>query len=158
MVSFVWAVILWSIAFILVPLERIKQIWPVLIVSFVWLFVLDYIFAALGYYHFENAIFEVGGIPLIYLVGGSAGGLLMMNWLPRRPLYKIFTVLFFSGLLSISAYIFELLGAFTPAKGYNYLLNYLLNTAGLSLLVWLSLEFVDEKIIYSGNKTRLFNK
>lgn len=158
MVSFIWAIILWSIVFILVPVERIKQIWPVAIVSFVWLFVLDYIFVMLGYYNFINVVWAVGGIPLIYIVGGSAGGLLMMNWLPRRSLYKVFVVLFFSGLLSVSAYVFELLGAFTLGKGYNHLINYIFNTAGLSLLVWLSLEFVNEEIIYSGNKTRLFSK
>jgi len=78
-----------------------------------------------------------------------------MNWMQRNQLYKILLVSSFSGLLVLSAHLFEKLDAFTYLNGFNHALDFVLNVAGLSFLVWISLALVGEETIYlAENKTR----
>lgn len=152
MESIIWAIVLWLLVIILIPVERIKQLWPVAIISFVWMFVLNYTFVRFGYYQFTNQFAMIGGIPLLIPIGGSAGGVLLMNWMPRNPLYKLLFVLVFAGFLHLGTTIFMKLDAFMMF--FNHFLHFAVNIAGVSILVFLSFAFVDEEKIYEGNKIR----
>jgi len=77
-----------------------------------------------------------------------------MNWFPRNPLYKISVVLLFSGFMGIASYIYQELHAFQMSLGFNHLLHFFVNVAGVSVLAWLSLGILGEDTIYEGNKTR----
>jgi hypothetical protein len=155
MENLVWAISLWTLVLILIPLQRLKEIWPVAIISFIWLFIIEYIFVHLGYIQFTKYLIIIGGVPPFHLLGGSAGGILLMNWMQRNQLYKILLVSSFSGLLVLSAHLFEKLDAFTYLNGFNHALDFVLNVAGLSFLVWISLALVGEETIYlAENKTR----
>lgn len=155
MENLIWAIILWALVLILIPLERLKELWLVGVISFVWFYVIQYIFINLGYYRYTHILLSIGGVPLIQTIGASAGGILLMNWMQRNQLYKILLVGFFSGLLVLSVHVFEGFDAFTYLGGFNHTLDFVLNVAGLSILVWMSLALVGEETIYQAeNKTR----
>lgn len=152
MESLLWAVILWLLVFILIPIGRIKLLWPVAVISFIWMFILNYIFIRFGYYQFMHQFAMVGGVPLLIPVGGAAGGILLINWMQRNPLFKIFIILVFAGFLHFGTTIFISLEAFMMY--FNHFLHFAVNIAGVSILIFLSFAFVDEESIYEGNKTR----
>lgn len=154
MESIVWAVALWLLVFILIPYDRVKQIWPVAAISFVWMFFLNYLFVRLGYYMFMHKVLAVGGVPIPIPVGGAAGGILLMNWMQRKQLYKILIVLIFAGFLNLASVVFMRFNAFMMLHGFNHFLHYVVNVAGISILVWLSLALVGEEKIYEGNRLR----
>lgn len=154
MENILWIVSLWLLVFILIPMERIKLLWPVSIISFVWMFTLNYIFIHLGYYDFTKSILPVAGVPLLIPLGGAAGGILLMNWMHPNPLYKVLIVLLFSGFMNIASSIFMWRDAFMMMNGFNHFLHYVVNVAGVSILVFLSLALVGEEKIYTGNKIR----
>ena len=156
MTSVIWATMLWGIVLILLPIERLRLIWPVGIISFILLFIIDFTFSNLGYYKFIGEAFAIGGIPLFYLAGGAAGGILLVNWLNRNVWSKIIAILLFSSLLVISEYIFLITGVFKHLHNFDLLISFTLNIAGLSMLVWLSFAVVGEEEIYNGNKGRFY--
>lgn len=152
MESILWAIILWLLVFILIPPERIKQLWPVAVISFIWMYILNYTFVRFGYYQFIHQFAMVGGVPLLIPVGGSAGGILLMNWMQRNPLLKILIILVFASFLHFGTTIFMKFNAFTMY--FNHFLHFAVNIAGVSILIFLSFAFVDEEKIYEGNKIR----
>lgn len=153
MYNIAWAVILWLLVFILIPFPRIKQLWPVALISAIWMFILNYIFIRLGYYQFTHVIVAIAGVPFFHVIGSAAGGILLMNWMQRSPLYKVFIVLLFSGFLNLASIIFMRLDSFIMLGGFNHVLHFAINIAGVSLLVWFSLALGEENI-YEGKKTR----
>jgi len=154
MENIIWALSLWALVFVLIPLERLKQLWPVAVIAYIWMYIMNFTFVYLGYYKFTKQIVELFGVSLLIPLGGAAGGILLMNWFPRNPLYKISVVLLFSGFMGIASYIYQELHAFQMSLGFNHLLHFFVNVAGVSVLAWLSLGILGEDTIYEGNKTR----
>ncbi|HBV96032.1 MAG: hypothetical protein JL50_05325 [Peptococcaceae bacterium BICA1-7] len=158
MENLIWAIGLWALVFVLIPIERLKEIWPVAVVGIIWQFIMNYMMIEGGYYRFNSWIVIIAGVPLFHLIGGAGGSILLLNWMKRNPLYNVILVLFFSGLLLLSESIMIRYGAFQYTNGFNSFLSYLQNVAGLSILVWLSLALVGQEKIHGGNKTRFFRK
>ena len=154
MENLIWAVVLWLLVLILIPLDRIKQLYPIAILSFVLLFALNYTFVQLGYYQFTKFLVLIAGVPPFHVLGGAGGGVLLLNWLPRSPLNKVLYITGFTALLSLSAYVFGLLEVIVFLRGFDHFLDFIVNLAGLSVLVWLSIALVGQERIYEGNKTR----
>ncbi len=152
----VWAVVMWLLVFILVPLNRLRLLWPVAIVSILLLFVMNFTFIQLGYYHFTKNAPAIAGVPLFVLIGGAGGGILLMNWMQRNSFYKMLLVLLFSGLLVLATEALIRSGAFEMQNGFNQTLHYFINVAGLSILVWLSFAVTGEEKIYEGSKGKIF--
>ncbi|MDD4237070.1 MAG: hypothetical protein PHT62_00745 [Desulfotomaculaceae bacterium] len=152
----VWAVVLWLLVFTLVPFDRFKLLWPVVVIATLLLFAMNFTFIQLGYYHFTKSAPAIFGVPLFVLVGGAGGGVLLMNWMQRNSFYKMLLVLVFSGLLVLATEVFIRTGAFEMQNGFNQILHYFINVAGLSILVWLSLAVTGEEIIYEGRKAKIF--
>ncbi len=153
MENLIWAVALWGAVFILIPRERIKRLWPVAVISLIMMTLLTYLFVLLGYYHFTKYLILFSGIPPFHVLGGSAGGILLMNWMPRDPLYKLLVVILFSSLFTLAGFLFDLLNVIKFTRGFNHFLDFFVNLAGISFLVWLSFALVGEETVYEGNKT-----
>ncbi|MCL5781127.1 MAG: hypothetical protein M1119_09605 [Firmicutes bacterium] len=154
MENIIWAVALWLLVFIIIPMERIRQIWPAAVLAAVWMFILNYIFISLGYYQFTRYIVTIGGVPLFHLIGSAAGGGAIDQLGGEKFLIKVLIVVVFAGLLNLASTLFMMLGAFKMLDGFNHVLHFSINVAGVSLLVWLSLALLGEEKVYEGNKTR----
>jgi hypothetical protein len=154
----IWAVTLWLMVFIFIPVSRFRQLWLVAVLSPLLLFIMNYTFTHLGYYQFTRSAVTVAGVPVFILLGGAAGGLLLMNWVQRGPLSKIVLVLLFSGLIVLATEIYLRLNAFIMLGGFNQTLHFFVNVAGLSVLVWLSLAAVGEETVYKGNEISFLSK
>lgn len=67
MENLIWSVILWALVFIIIPIGRIKKLWPVGVISFIWMTTLTFIFVHLGYYHFLKYFVMLAGVPPLCL-------------------------------------------------------------------------------------------
>lgn len=148
-----WAATTWLLLLIFVPIGRIKQIWVVGLISLIWFFIINFVFIQLDYYHYSHMMLSIGGIPIIHLIGSAAGGMLLLNWMTRDEIYKPIITAFFSGLLTLSDYFHVIYGGIIHSNKFTLLLDYVLNYAGLSALVWICIGILGEEIIYQGNKT-----
>lgn len=81
-----------------------------------------------------------------------------MNWMPRRPLYKVFLVAAAAGFFSLSEFVFMKFGAFVYGHGFIPLISYIHSFAMLSILAWLCLDVVGEETIYGVRKSRFWLK
>lgn len=156
MENLVWAIILWAAVFVLVPVKRIKQLLPAAAITFVWFFTVNYFFINLGYYRFTHVLISFLGVPLIQVIGGAAGGILLVNWLTSSPLSKLAALLAGGSFFSLSEYVFRLFGAFVYGHGFSPLISFIHSLAMISILIWLCLAAVGEENIYHGHKTRFF--
>jgi hypothetical protein len=149
-----FAIVLWFLVIVIIPFERIKNLRKTIVISIILLFILEILFTRLGYYRFHNYYLGIAGIPVFYLTGGAAGGLLLVNWIDRSILKNVFIIFFFGTLLLFAEIIFVLRGAFEHLNGWNFMFSFILDFAGLSLLVWLSLAITGSELIYNGKKSR----
>jgi hypothetical protein len=151
--NLIWATILWAAVLTLIPFERIKELWPVAVLSALWLFIVNYFSIKLGYFEFTKYFVLISGVPPFHIIGGAAGGLLLINFLPRKPLNKIFLIIIASVFIYLSEYIFGRLGAFEYGT-FNSITSFIQIIAAFSILIWLSLALLGEEKIYNGNKIR----
>lgn len=151
MENLIWAIFLWLLVIIFIPYERIKNLRIVGLISLIWLFILEFTFIHLEYYRFIHYNIGIFGIPILYLLGGIAGGLLMIYWIKQSFYNKISVIIIFSLLLLFAEYLYVVRGAFLHINGWNFFYSFLLNLFGLSTLVWLCLLIAGKEKIYKNN-------
>lgn len=151
-----WAIILWASLFALVPLKRIKELWPAALIGFALSFLINYLLVTFGYVQFTKYIAIWAGVPPFHTVGVAAAGILAVNWLNRNLIDKIIIVFLMSVLLIAAKFVMISVGAVRMLDGYNYYWSFAVNIAGVSLHVWLSILVLGKEKVYGGNKSRLF--
>jgi hypothetical protein len=72
-------------------------------------------FIQLGYYQYDRVLISLAGVSIIHVLGGAAGGMLLLNWMQKSPLSKILLVVSCSCLPSLSEYVYRILGALETA-------------------------------------------
>lgn len=154
MLNIIWGIAAWVIVIAILPLQRLIQLWKVIILSIIWVLLIDFTYIQLGYYEFKPNL-SIAGIPLFYLIGSAAGGTLFVSITPRDATYKVLNIFFFSALISVSEQLYIMQGYFWYLNNFTPLLSFTLNVAGLSILMLLSMAIVGEEEIYSGTKSRV---
>jgi hypothetical protein len=150
MEHFIFFVIAWVAVFIVLPLDRIKELRYVALVSIFWMVFVDNISAYLGYYSYEHILFPIGRASLFQLLGLSAIGFLMINWLDESSLSKLIAVLVVAIALLALQYTYSQLGAFSYGS-FDLMLSFIHSVAALSIFTWASLAIVGEEKIYHSN-------
>ena len=153
MENLIWAVVLWAAVLLLIPFKRIRVLWPAAVIGLIWLFLVNYAMVSMDYYKFTKYLIQIGGVPLFQVIGGAAGGLLLINWLPRKPFYKIPYLLAFCVLLSISEWIYVQYTAFQYVK-WDAFTSFQSSVAALAIYIWVCLSVIGEESVYHGHKTR----
>jgi len=146
-------IIIWSIVFIVIPLNRILALRAALMVSIVWMIFLDNLSAYLGFYSFEHTLVPIGRASLFQLLAYAGIGILMLNWLTEYSLSKLYSVTAVTASFSILQYIYIQRGAFRYGS-FDMVFSLIYSIAALSIFIWLSLAIVGENKVYSGKKTR----
>lgn len=154
MENLIWAILLWALVFILIPLNRVKEIWPAAVIAMVLGFIMNYIFIQWGYWRFTHYFVLLAGVPPFHVLGIGAGGILVVNWIQRDILNKLTVVVFSSVLMTLAELVMIGLNAYEFLKGFNYILAFIRNVAGLSFLVWFSIMLIGQERIYGGEKSR----
>lgn len=153
MEHFILFATVWLLVFILVPLDRIKSLRYVAVVSIIWMIFIDNISSYLGYYSYQHILIPVGKASLFQLLAYAGIGILMINWLKESSFTKLITVLIVALSLIILQYIYIQRGAFSYGS-FDVSLSFIHSIAALSIFVWLSLAVVGEEKVYFGNKLR----
>ncbi len=146
-------IIAWTLVFITIPLDRIKELYLVVIISIIWMIFIDNASVYLGYYSFEHILISVGKASLFQLFAYAGVGVLMINWLTEYSITKLFSVINVAMAFTLLQYIYIQTGALKYGS-FDMILSFIHNTAALSMFVWLSLYIVGEDKVYLGNKTK----
>lgn len=144
-------IIAWLLVLVLVPLDRIKELRYVAVVSIVWMLFIDNISAYLGYYSYQHILIPVGRASLFQLLALAGIGILMINWLDESSLSKLMSVLIAAMSLVALQYIYIQRAAFSYGT-FDVMLSFIHSTAALSIFVWISLAIVGEETVYYRNK------
>jgi hypothetical protein len=146
-------IFVWLIVFIVIPIERVKELRYAAVVSIIWMIFVDNISSYLGFYHYERILIPVGRASLFQLIAYSGIGIFMINWLKESSFSKLISVVIVAFSFLILQYIYILRGAFTYGT-FNVTLSLIHSIAALSIFVWLSLSIIGEETVYNGNKIR----
>ena len=143
----------WLLVFIIVPLDRIKELRYVAVVSIVWMIFVDNLSAYLGYYSYQHTLIPIGRASLFQLLALAGIGILMINWLEESSLTKLLAVLIVALSFVALQYIYIQRGAFSYGS-FDMLMSFIHSIAALSIFVWVSLAVVGEERVYNKNKIR----
>lgn len=146
-------IIVWLLVLIAVPLDRIKELRYVPVVSIIWMIFVDNLSSYLGYYSYLHIFIPIGRASLFQLLALAGVGILMINWLDENPLSKLTAVLTVAISFIVLQYIYILRGAFTYGS-FDVMLSFIHSTAALSIFVWVSLAVVGEEKVYSRSRLR----
>jgi len=146
-------IVVWLLVFIIVPLDRIKELRYVAVVSIVWMIFVDNLSAYLGYYSYQHTLIPIGRASLFQLLALAGIGILMINWLEESSLTKLLAVLIVALSFVALQYIYIQRGAFSYGS-FDMLMSFIHSIAALSIFVWVSLAVVGEERVYNKNKIR----
>lgn len=157
MENLIWAFFLWVAVLLLVPFNRIKELWPAAVVGLFLSYIINYGLVNLGYLKFTSYIALWGGVPPLHVLGVAAAGILAVNWLSWNLVDKVVVVLSVGMLLVAAKAVMVSLDAVQLLNGYNYYWSFLINILGVALHVWLSIIVIGKEKVYEGNKSRFIN-
>jgi hypothetical protein len=146
-------IIAWLLVFVIIPLNRIKELRYVAVVSVIWMIFIDNLSSYLGYYSFQHTLIPIGRASLFQLLAYAGIGILMINWLKESSFTKILSVLIVATSFTVLQYIYIQRGAFSYGS-FDMILSFIHSIAALSIFVWMSLAVVGEERVYFGNKIR----
>lgn len=144
--------IVWAVTVLLIPFKRIWQLRYAVVISIVWMIVVDNLAAQLDYYSYEGMLIPVGRASLLQLIGVSGIGILMINWLQEGPGSKLLSILTVAAAFSIVQFLYLQYGAFRYAR-LDVTLCFAFNIAALSVYLLMTLAAV-ERTLFCGNKIR----
>ena len=137
-------IVVWLLVFSIVPLDRIKELRYVAVVSIVWMIFVDNLSAYLGYYSYQHTLIPIGRASLFQLLALAGIGILMINWLEESSLTKLLAVLIVAISFVALQYIYIQRGAFSYGS-FDMLMSFIHSIAALSIFVWVSLAVVGEE-------------
>ena len=104
----------------LTKFKNIRRLWPMGVVTILFLYAVDRTFIALGAYSFQDTISLLGGIPIFYLLAGFPGGILFAYFYPSKKKLQLPYIL-------IAALLFILLEIVMKWFGYFQYINWSLS-------------------------------
>ena len=153
MAHLVTCAMIWALTFLVVPFQRIKSLWRVIVISILWMILLDNLLPSLGYFSFENNWLPLGRVSVFQLLAYAGVGVLMVNWLNEKPVSKLSALLVVAMLFSLLGYFYGQAGAFRLER-FDATTHFVYCIAALAVFLWLSLAIAGEQRINTGCKTR----
>lgn len=128
-------VVAYFLLFSLVTLKRCKELFHVGLFSLIVLYLIDSALINLGAYSFRPIHFNVSGIPLLYLLSGFPGGILLVHFLPSKKKWYLFYPLLASAVFLCIEQIMVLIKYFYYHQ-WNSFNSFVLNIFGFSIVLW----------------------
>lgn len=124
---------------ILVKPERVKKLWPCGLLGVIILFVTWQMLQALKLSWFVGGLMPIAGVPIVHLFWGFVSGILVVNFLPKEFIGKVYVIFMFT----IISMIFEIVSehitndhAHSPV--FTEVHNFVVNFVAIALLVLFS--------------------
>ena len=136
--------IAYFLLFSLIPLKRCKELLHVGLFSLIVLYIIDSTLIKLGAYSFKLVYFDISGIPLLYLLSGLPGGMLLVHFLPPKKKWHLFYPLLASAIFLCIELIMVLCKYFYHHQ-WNSFNSYVLNIFGFSIVLWFHYCFDNYK-------------
>lgn len=124
-------------AFILVPANEWKRLWPAGIITCVLLYMIDSTFIRLGAFSYSLGFLITPGIPVLYLISSIAGGILLAYLFPEKKLWQLAFILISAAVFLFMELVMHWLGYFQYDQ-WRLLNSYFLNIIGFSAVLRLS--------------------
>ena len=127
----------WLVVLFLIPVQKLKRLWPAGLVGLAAVYAIDSTFIGLGAYSYSSAGPALSGIPVFYLLSIVAGSILLAYFRPNGSWKQLLFVLGMAlGFLLIET-------AMVALRYFHYLSwstgrSFLLDVAGFIMVLWLA--------------------
>lgn len=149
----IFAIVTWGFVFIVIKPMRVKELFPVAILSALVLFIGEYLLISLRLFVFNNPLIPIGGIPLFHLIWGAGGGLIGMNYMQKEFARKVVTIITFAIVTLPFEIISTSVGASSMINGFNLFYSFIINISGIVMIVWISEGLWGDRIYSYSTKT-----
>jgi hypothetical protein len=136
-----WAILsgtAWLLAILFVPLKKWKLLWKAGLLSIVSIYVIDSSLIKLGAFYYNikmSSFYGISGVPILYLLSGFPGALLLTAYFPKDNKWHFPYVLFTAALFLALELIMVQYGYFIYRK-WSPILSYCLNLFGFTIILW----------------------
>ncbi len=130
----VFSLIAYILLFILVPLSEHKALFPFGLVSVIILYLIDSTLIRLGAFSYSYGISRLSGLPILYLISGYAGGILLIYFSPSKETWKFYYILLSSAIFLILELIMHWVKYF-HYHNWSTFNSYFLNIFGFSVVL-----------------------
>lgn len=134
----IFAALAWIAMFALIPLKRIKTLYPVGFVAVGLLFAAQYIAISLGLIRYTTAIIFLARIPFFHYVYAFAYGILLIHFMRREWVKKLPVILGFALINLLLTYIIHQQGVVVFDGRYNFFIDLIITFATFCLGVWIA--------------------
>jgi hypothetical protein len=149
--SLIFSVIVWIAVFLLVDIKRIKELWPVGLVSSALIFFLSLYLSSIGLARFSMGFLPIYGIPFFHLVWTFGAGIILINFM-HGDFLKRASLIFFFGVIALALDVFSVaVGGHIHSSNFNFLHSFIFILTRLIVFVWIA-EGLFEERIYGHSK------
>ena len=142
----IYSIIVWGALFLLVDIKRIKDLWPVGLLSSVLFFVLSIYLDSIGLARFREGFLPLFGLPFFHLVWTFAAGILLVSFLQRNFARNALVVLLFSILGLALDVISVMVGGHVHSTNFNFIHSFIFILSRTVIFVWVAVGLFKEKI------------
>ncbi|MTI81060.1 MAG: hypothetical protein FH758_09265 [Firmicutes bacterium] len=137
----------WSLALVVVRKPGIKKMWPAGLAAVVVTLLADTTLVNLGAFRFNNTMYDFKGVPLFYIIGNFANGMLLARIVPADGILKpVLTVSLAAAFLFLEWGAIQL--GYFQYFNWSYLHSLGLNIIGLIAVLWVA-DILDLRQRYS---------
>lgn len=147
--SVFYFVITFIYALVAIGWRRIKELFPVSVISMIVVGIVNIMGINLGLFQYNKPVLDVFGIPLFHLLWAGIAGIIFIEYMKPNFTHNLRMLFYSTALVQALAYISELVGNFQRLGNYNYYYNAILDFASLAIIL-----LVSESLY----KYRIYNK
>lgn len=141
-----YATIVWTAVLLLIKRRRIKELFPVAILSAGVIALQETFLISLHLHVFNNPFIPINNVPLFHFIFAAGSGLFMMNYMKREPNKKVFVILIFAAIITSFAFISNKIGCCSLLGKFTIIHNFYQNFLVLCFLTIISEAFLYKKI------------
>ncbi|MTI49802.1 hypothetical protein [Sporosalibacterium faouarense] len=135
MVWLIFAFIVYSAMFLLVPLKKIKRTWFCGLISLIILLIIDNTFINLGAFEYINMKWIIWHIPLFYWLSGFPAGIILFHFYPKKVFWQLPYIVFMTLIFLAIEFLMIWLGYFEHIN-WSGINSFVLNICGFIITIW----------------------
>lgn len=127
----------WILVILLVRNPGIRTLWPAGLAAVAVTLILDITLVQLGAFRFNDPIYALWGLPVFYVLGNFANGLILTRFVPADGVLKPIITVGFAVLFLAVEWLFIIIGYFQHLN-WTLLHSLGLNIIGMITVLWVA--------------------
>ncbi len=145
-------ILVWAYAFLFVKPKRIKELWPVGLLSLILMLVSDIFLISLGLFQYNKPLIKIFGAPLFHLIWAAGSGIIYIHY--SKPSFgkQLLIILLFTIATLAFDYTAQLAGVAQKLNNYTFIHSAFLDFSALIALLWVSEGLLGNRVYSVKNR------